>query len=142
MSDISERADALRRWRCKSYCLCGSRNGHFEAHNEGAWVLYTDALAEIDRLRAEVERLTRLASDWRPIETAPHGPVCLFLIAPKSEEETWANTSGRPIAANGEPHIVMGPYGQWGCLWKATHWMPLPRAPMGVPHCPTRARSQ
>ena len=96
-----------------------------------------EAADELDRQRAEIERLTRLASDWQPIETAPRGPECLFLIAPKSEEETWADTSGRPITAHGEPHIVMGPYGQWGSLWKATHWMPLPRAPRGAPHCPT-----
>ena len=94
-------------------------------------------LAELDRQRAEVERLTREAAEWQPIETAPRGPACLFLIVPKSEEETWADTSGRPITAHGEPYIVMGPYGQWGSLWKATHWMPLPRAPAGTPHCPT-----
>ena len=129
MSDISERADALRRWKCTSYCLCGSRKGHFEAHDEGAWVLYTDALAEIDRLRAEVERLTRPATEWQPIETAPRGPACLFWVVPKSAEETWTDTSGWPITARGEPYIVMGPYGDWDSLWKATHWMPLPQAP-------------
>ena len=77
MTDISERADALRRWKCTSYCLCGSRKGHFEAHDEGAWVLYTDALAEIDRLRAEVERLTRERDDAeqrvRDIDALWHG---------------------------------------------------------------------
>ena len=57
MTDTTDRPDEVRRWKCTSYCLCGSRKGHFEAHDEGAWVLYTDALAEIDRLRAEVERL-------------------------------------------------------------------------------------
>ena len=46
MSDISERADALRRWKCTSYCSCGSRKGHFELSNNGAWVLYTDAIAD------------------------------------------------------------------------------------------------
>ena len=91
----------------------------------------------IDTLRAEVERLTREAAEWQPIETAPRGPACLFLIVPKSEEETWTDSSERPITAHGEPYIVMGPYGQWGSLWKATHWMPLPRAPAGTPHCPT-----
>ena len=103
----------------------------------GPYVLAAEADAEIDRLRAEVERLRSEPTDWQTIETAPRGPACLFLIAPKTEEETWADTSGRPITAHGEPRIVMGAYGQWGCLWKATHWMPLPRAPMGAPHCPT-----
>ena len=49
--------DPLRRWKCESYCTCGSRKGHFERSQNGAWVLYTDALAEINRLRAEIERL-------------------------------------------------------------------------------------
>ena len=51
--------DPLRRWKCESYCTCGSRKGHFERSQNGAWVLYTDALAEINRLRAEVSRLTQ-----------------------------------------------------------------------------------
>ena len=90
MSDISERADALRRWKCTSYCLCGSRKGHFEAHDEGAWVLYTDALAEIDRLRAEVERLRQyeplpggtplrevlLRREIERLRSEPHCPTC------------------------------------------------------------------
>ena len=108
---------------------------------QGPYVLASEADAEIDRLRAEVERLTRQATDWQPIETAPHGPACLFWVVPKSKEETWTDTSGRPITAHGEPYIVMGPYGQWGSLWKATHWMPLPSAPTqastDAPHCPT-----
>ena len=77
MTDISERVDALRRWKCTSYCLCGSRKGHFEAHDDGAWVLYTDALAEIDRLCAEVERLTQERDDAeqrvRDIDALWHG---------------------------------------------------------------------
>ena len=46
MTDISERADALRRWICKSYCSCGSSEGHYELRNDGAWVLYTDAVTD------------------------------------------------------------------------------------------------
>ena len=38
--------DPLRRWKCESYCTCGSRNGHFELRDTGAWVLYTDAVAD------------------------------------------------------------------------------------------------
>ena len=189
--------DPLRRWKCESYCTCGSRKGHFERSQNGAWVLYTDALAEInrlraeierlrqyeplpggaplrevllqreverltrelaryayppdhrvsmaeaerDRLRAEVERLRRQAAEWQPIETAPRGPACLFWVVPKSEEETWTDTSGWSITARGEPYIGMGPYGDWGSLWKATHWMRLPSAPTqastDAPHCPT-----
>ena len=97
--------------------------------------------ADRDRLRAEVERLRRQAAEWQPIETAPRGPACLFWVVPKSEEETWTDTSGWSITARGEPYIGMGPYGDWGSLWKATHWMRLPSAPTqastDAPHCPT-----
>ena len=95
------------------------------------------AAEELDRQRAEIERLTRQVTEWHPIETAPRGPACLFWVVPKSAEETWTDTSGWPVTARGEPYIVMGPYGDWGSLWKATHWMPLPRAPIDAPHCPT-----
>ena len=64
MSETTNRLDPLRRWICKSYCSCGSSEGHYELRNDGAWVLYTDALAEINRLRAEVERLTRERGEW------------------------------------------------------------------------------
>ena len=74
MSDRSERADALRRWICKSYCSCGSREGDYEPHDEGAWVLYTDAIAEIDRLRAEIERLrSSLGNICLAVTENPHG---------------------------------------------------------------------
>ena len=38
--------DALRRWKCESYCRCGAREGQFERSDRGAWVLYTDAVAD------------------------------------------------------------------------------------------------
>ena len=94
--------------------------------------------AQLEReAAAEIERLTRQVTEWHPIETAPRGPACLFWVVPKSAEETWTDTSGWPVTARGEPYIVMGPYGDWDSLWKATHWMPLPRAPIDAPHCPT-----
>ena len=41
----------LPRWRCESYCLCGSRKGHFERREDGEWVKYEDAMAEVHRLQ-------------------------------------------------------------------------------------------
>lgn len=38
--------ETLRRWKCESYCSCGSRNGHFERSDDGVWVMYTDAVAD------------------------------------------------------------------------------------------------
>ena len=36
----------LRRWKCESYCLCGSRRGHFERRDDGEWMLAADVLEE------------------------------------------------------------------------------------------------
>lgn len=40
------------RWKCTSYCLCGSRKGHFEKSDDGVWVLHQSHTAEVERLRA------------------------------------------------------------------------------------------
>lgn len=34
----------IPRWKCTSYCLCGSRRGHFERSDEGTWMLAEDVL--------------------------------------------------------------------------------------------------
>jgi len=36
----------LRRWKCESYCLCGSRQGHFERSDDGTWMLAADVLGQ------------------------------------------------------------------------------------------------
>ncbi len=38
------------RWKCTSYCLCGSRRGHFEKSSDGVWVLYESHAARIREL--------------------------------------------------------------------------------------------
>ena len=42
----------MNRWKCESYCLCGSRRGHFEKCDDGTWVLAGD----VEQLRAVLER--------------------------------------------------------------------------------------
>jgi len=44
----------IQRWECTSYCLCGSRKGHFEKSDEGVWVLYESAQAQIAQLRGSL----------------------------------------------------------------------------------------
>lgn len=66
---------------------------------------------------------------WQPIETAPMNVLALFWVVPLSEDETFTDTSGKPILSSGEPRIRMEKYGGWSSLSKATHWMPLPAAP-------------
>jgi hypothetical protein len=65
-----------------------------------------------------------MAAEWQPIETAPREKDAWFWIRPKNDDETYFDTSDRPIKASGEPHAVYTKCGRWGSLWKATHWMP------------------
>lgn len=87
--------------------------------------------------QAEKERLERL---WQPIETAPRDKHAWFWIRPKTAEETYVDTSNRPIVSPGEAHAEYTRYGRWSSLWTATHWMPNdpPPAPKDgvseVPH--------
>lgn len=81
---------------------------------------YRDEAAEVDRLKAEVERL-RLAlaaeREWQPIVTAPHDrdtPVLIWdgvsmWVACWVYDDQW-QPEGQPSFA-------------------ATHWMPLPQPP-------------
>lgn len=48
-------SNPVSRWKCESYCLCGSRTGHFERRDDGVWVHYDD----IKPLQDEIERLQR-----------------------------------------------------------------------------------
>lgn len=70
---------------------------------------------------------------WRPIETAPKNAEGLFWIRPGTVEDgDWfCDTSGNPILAlDTAPRIHMGKNRTWSSLMKATHWMPLPDAPL------------
>ena len=43
------------RWKCESYCRCGSREGHFEKSEDGTWMLASSVLPEMERLRDEIK---------------------------------------------------------------------------------------
>ncbi len=68
-------------------------------------------------------------SGWQPINTAPRDREVFFWIVPKSEDETYTDTSGRPIVANVQPKLHFSTFGRWGSLFKATHWHDVPRDP-------------
>lgn len=46
--------ETVNRWKCESYCLCGSRYGHFERRDDGVWMRAEDVLPVIERLEAEI----------------------------------------------------------------------------------------
>lgn len=83
-----------------------------------------DQLAAVDQARPPV---------WQPIETLtdPDREVFLWCV-PKTVDETYVDTSGRPIVSNHQPYLHRGKLKSWGALSKATHWMPLPDPPTGT----------
>ena len=127
MTDTTDRPDEVRRWKCTSYCLCGSRKGHFEAHDEGAWVLYTDALAEIDRLRAEVERLRQ----YEPLR----GGVPLREVVLRREVERL--TQERDDAEQRVRDIDALWHGQRDVIAERDQLRAEVERLRGAPHCPT-----
>ena len=44
----------------------------------------------------------------------------------KMADETYLDSSGKPILANGNPRFELTSNRGWGSLYKATHWAPLP----------------
>ncbi len=94
-----------------------------------------DALS-VREAAAQQERARR---DWQPIETAPKGAELWFWVRPLTAEETYTDTSGRPILSTGKPHLHRGTRGSWGSLFTATHWMLIdePSAPRASHPPPT-----
>jgi hypothetical protein len=84
-------------------------------------------LDEIDRLRAEVERL-QAGNGLRPIETAPRDGTQIDLWAMKAR---WANAYW---SARRNSWVIWG-MDEYGFLGEVrvdgqpTHWMPLPEPP-------------
>ena len=77
-------------------------------------------------------------SNWQPIDTAPRRGEAFFWIVPKTADETYYDTSGKPILANVQPFWKLCQFGWWSALMKATHWMPLPD--LAAPDGPEEAR--
>lgn len=65
----------MNRWRCESYCLCGSRKGHFEKRGDGEWVKWSDVEAFVTKATEElriVEREIGVPSEaLKLLESAP-----------------------------------------------------------------------
>ena len=59
---------------------------------------------------------------WHPMETAPRDHVVFFWVRAKTADETYRDTSGRPILSTSRPHLHRGRFGTWGALETATQW--------------------
>lgn len=57
----------IERWSCESYCLCGSRKGHFEKSDQGVWVLYESAAKLLSARLQQVEELKELLARFKEL---------------------------------------------------------------------------
>jgi hypothetical protein len=94
-------AKVIERWSCESYCLCGSRKGHFEKSETGVWVFYEShakilsaRLQQIETLRDELtacqlerDRQKQLLRKWL---------IDVGGGSPDLERESWAAINGVP----------------------------------------------
>lgn len=65
-------------------------------------------------------------SEWISVEAEKPDPdkECWYWIVPKTEEETYHDSSGKPIISKMEPCAVVTKWQWWSSLTKATHWQP------------------
>lgn len=51
----------IDRYKCESYCLCGSRNGHFERRedDQGVWVKWSDVEPFVTKATEELRAVER-----------------------------------------------------------------------------------
>lgn len=101
-------------------------------------------LCSRDFARDDVERLEKCsallahleglqAQEWKPIEQFRPDRVnvdgFLFLIAPKTADEAYVDSSNHPVVANFEPYVKQCKFGCWNALSKATHFYEWPVPP-------------
>ena len=101
--------------------------------DEGSWAvneMFVRAVLKRFLVRASV---VRGDEGWQPIETWKSGiqgiQDAFFWVVPKTPEESYTDTSGKPIFSTHAPYLYRGGYRCWGSLSEATHWMPLPAPP-------------
>lgn len=82
-------------------------------------------IADLERQLAACERLP-----WQPIETAPRDEQVFFWVVTRTAEESYCDSSGKPIVSKHEPYLHQGKLKSWGATSKATHWMPIPKDPL------------
>lgn len=67
---------------------------------------------------------------WRDIALHDGGDdEALFWIVEKTSEEAGIEMPSNSIFGGGPSRMVLGPYGSWSSLSKATHWQPKPSPP-------------
>ena len=108
--------DQLRKWHSESPVLYVRPDRM--AMRE--WVAALDAL---------IASAQETPDGWQPIETAPKDADVFFWVVPKTPDEAYTDTSGKPICVQHPPYLLRGKLRTWGALSKATHWMPLPVPP-------------
>ena len=80
----------------------------------------------IDAQAARIKALEATQIIWHPMSTAPIKGVALFLVIPKTADETYTDTDGNAIVSTVGSFMVLGHYGQWSSLCKAIQWCPVP----------------
>lgn len=81
------------------------------------------------RIAAELNALRTHGAAWQKIETAPKDREVFFWIVPKTAEETYTDSSGKPILSDGPPYKEFCKHGHWSSLNKATLWHEVPADP-------------
>lgn len=90
----------MNRWKCESYCLCGSRRGHFERRDDGEWVL----AADVEQLRTVLERymFAYPAFRMKPVG-APGSPARIESERLMALEEAAQAALGSPSTSKASP---------------------------------------
>jgi hypothetical protein len=69
---------------------------------------------------------------WQPIATAPQDEEVFFWVVPKTAEESYTDTSGKPIVGRFEPYMLLCKWKQWSALSKAILWHRKPDPPVAA----------
>lgn len=96
----------------------------------------TDICGDCQRELQSLRHGAGPGSPWQPMETAPKGINAHWWVVPKTADETYTDTSGKPILAGGPPRMSFGKHGEWSSLEKAILWHPAPPLPSGGPETP------
>lgn len=81
-------------------------------------------------LRDAAQALASHGERWQPIETCPRdNRVRQFWIVPKTADESYTDTSGKPIVATFAPYLQRCGYREWSASSKAIYWCDDPPPP-------------
>ncbi len=104
-------------------------------HQDGtAWTEWDESVRKRVSLTLESGAREPREEPWQPIETPrpDKDGVFFWWVVALPSEESYRDTSGKPITADHKPYLHKGKFGTWGSCSKATHWMPLPAPPVAT----------